>query len=199
MQNNIKKMKNFIILLCLFISFSTLYGQDVEEEIRNIRKMYQNIMEEKDSYDTLEQNVTWDIFEYDEMDDRYVKATMRSYFLKQEKKIVEVRRQITQQWYSNTNTIISYFDNDRVFFIYSINERVSFKYEDDGIKKDKNKIKEERIYLNKKNKCIRYLIKNVEGKPDIIDSLQHVTPNVEIECKKAQKLIDRTKRYLKLD
>lgn len=188
------KKFNYLVLL-FFILNSSLFGQNVDTRIKEIREMHQKIVSEKDSYVAKEKEVTWDVFEYNEEDDRYVKAIIISFFNNEEKKIVEVKSEISQQWFHNLNTIECYFDNDSLFFTYVVNERANYKYEESGIKVDTKKIKEKRIYFDKYGRCIRYLIKDVEGKPEVIDSLRQVTPNVELNCLDAQELIKEVEKY----
>jgi len=72
-------MKKFRLLLLLFLTFQLkVYSQDVDNRINEIRKMYQQTINEKSLYSTKEEDITWKAFSGD--DDSYSKATATNYY-----------------------------------------------------------------------------------------------------------------------
>lgn len=187
--------KVFYVLLLLFVT-AHLFGQS-DNRINEIREMYQKIIEDKQNFDTAQIDITWKVFEYNEEDDRYVQAMLTTYFENEQKKIVEIKIGESQQWFQKDNVIECYFNKDSLFFAYVIKTTSNYEYGEKGITIYQQEISEHRLYFNEKGECIRYLIKEVVGKPEETEKLLKTATNIEDECINAVDLIENIRKYLR--
>ena len=186
-------MKQSTLLLLTVLQFN-LYGQDVENRIKDIRTMYQQTVAEKDNYSTKEKDITWKAFsgEYD----RYSKATAVSYYdVKKHLKLVKCMFSSSGQYSNFYSEAELYYNSDSLYFLYSVRKNTQWQevYQQKGKSTSQT---EERVYFGEDGKCIRYLYKEYNGKPEQIDSLQKVTPNQEFECMYSDEMVKRIEEYL---
>jgi len=187
--------KNKILLLLFLITQLKTYSQDIDSRIDEIRKMYLQITSEKTLYTTKEKDITWKAFSGD--DDTYSKATATSYFnFNKELKLIILNYSSYGQMSMFEAEDELYYQNNKLYFIYSINNNIHWKevYEQKG---KTYSITEERIYFGADGRCIRYLYRKLEEKPEKIDSLRNITPNRELDCSYSKDLVKRIENYLK--
>ena len=188
-------MRQSTLILLAFLQLN-LYGQDVENRIKDIRAMYHERVQNKSSFTMQEKDITSRYWVYDGEGDDSESVTLTSYFSSGGVMIIEVKREQSNMWYSRATTIEYYYKSDSIFFIYNVTSMSNYVHGETGIKIDNELVNEKRFYFAENGKCIRCLSKEFEGKPNVIDSLRNVTKNVELSCEDIQYQIDEIKQYL---
>lgn len=188
-------MRQSTLMLLIVLQFN-LYGQDVENRIKDVRAMYQEKVQNRLSYIMQEQDITSHYWVYDGEGDDSESVTLTSYFSNDNIMITEVMREQSNMWYRRLTTIEYYYKSDSIFFIYNVASTSNYVHGETGIKIDNEFVNEKRFYFAENGKCIRYLSKEFEGKPNVIDSLRNITKNIELSCEDIQYYIDEAKQYL---
>lgn len=174
-------MKISIVLLFL-MSVLNLKGQEVTNRINEIRKMYQTIIEGKENYSTQVKDITWETFEHNQEEDRSLKKTVTYYCDGKQIKMAIISTSIISDYSLYKQEAECYYENGSVFFVYlSENKRERTSLDPENSNEAVNVI-EKRIYLDKSEKCIYCLQKEIEGSSDTIESLRQKSKNIEQEC-----------------
>ena len=187
-------MKYVILILLINCAFA-VFGQEKDNRILEIRKMYQATVNDIKNFATQEKDVTWLAFSGDE--DAYSKAVATKYFNNQNQlKLIKITYSSSGQLTGFYAKDELYFYNDSIYFIYSKNENSSWEevYEQKG---KTYSASEERVYYNTNGECIRYLTKEIDWTFQNIDSLLFITGNNEIDCMYAKELKERITKYIK--
>ncbi|SDD28451.1 hypothetical protein [Williamwhitmania taraxaci] len=172
-------MRINIVFVFLILAVN-LKGQDVTNRINEIREMYQKTLMEKENYTTQAQDITWESFEHNEEEDRTLKKTITYYYDANKIKIAVISTSIISDYSSYKLETECYYENDSIFFIYSVersSERTSLNPEQSN---EMVNVKEKRIYFDVLGNCIRFLNKEANGTPDMIDSLCQKEQNVSM-------------------
>jgi hypothetical protein len=186
--------KYYVLIFLAFSLYKFTNGQDTTTSINEIRQMYQQTMDKKPTYTTKEKDITWEAFSGE--DDSYSEATLTKYYSPdKELKIITMSFFSSGQYSNYKRSAELFYNNDTLYFLYSERKRSQWKevYEQKG---KTTSVTEERVYFNKNGECIRYLIKEVDGKPEEIEILLNAEPNIEIDCLDAEELIKNIRKYL---
>ena len=185
MSNN----KLTIFFLIIFSPLS-LFGQNVDSIIRDIRSEYNIIVNNKDSYKKVVLIIDVYFGEYE--DSELDREKIITYYIDEKNKQIKLIS-LFDMWahhFSVNGTLTEYYLKDgNLFFIYQQNKYVlGHGQPPDVIENRLTEVTERRIYtvgninsLDKKN-CVRYLVKSLEGKLSDINELSQHTANVETDC-----------------
>lgn len=186
--------KYYALIFIAFSIYNVTNGQDTTTCINEIRQMYKQTLREKSTYKTKEKDITGEAFSSE--DDSYSYAKMISYYTSaNELELINLIFSTTGQRSSFNENVELFYNNDSLYFLYSERKRSEWK-EVYGQKGKTTSVTEERVYFNKNGECIRYLIKEVDGKPEEIEILLNAEPNIEIDCLDAEELIKNIRKYL---
>jgi|GEM_PF-2106497 hypothetical protein len=188
-------MKKYTVFMFLFAFPFLVNGQAIfDTRIAEIRKIYQQTLDEKATFKTQEKDITDKAFSNE--GDNYSKANVIYYYASDsELKLVILTFSSVGQYSSYDRNVELYYEKGLLCFLYS--KRVNTQWEEVYEQKGKaSSVMEERVYFDKNQLCFRYLIKEIEGKPEAINILQETTPNVEIDCADSEVIIEDVKKYL---
>ena len=182
-------MKLIIAFIFIMLTFN-LNGQDVSGRIAEIRKMYKEIIKEKDYYSKKGKDITWDYFIYNDEEDRSLKKGISYYHNDNQIKMAIISTSIISDYRSYKYESECYYENDSIFFIYiseRISERKSFNPDQSN---ETVHIKEKRIYFDSSGNCILFLVKEAKGNSDSIDNILQENQNIKENCTKAKNIIN---------
>lgn len=174
-------MKINIVFVFLVLMLNAK-GQQVSNRIDEIKEMYQKINSEKENYSSQKKDITWESFENNKDDDKSLEKTINYYYNGSQIMMIVINTSIIGDYSYYKQKLECYYANDSIFFIYlteKSEERTSLDPESSS---ETVTAVEKRIYLDKSEKCIRYLKKETEGTPDVIDELCKKSQNVEQNC-----------------
>lgn len=160
--------------------------------------MYQSIARDKNNYDTILTDKTWTVFDKSDINPETgsgntVKATMVRYYDNKVLKYIKLNTSSYGDFDSRLKQIEYYFDKDSLFFVFIVDEYKMCLPPDPPLS---SIVSEQRLYFND-GQCIRYLVKEVEGKPEEINNMLKNKSNIEIDCFEAMDLIEELNKYLK--
>ena len=190
-------MKKIIVLVFLMSTLQGVKGQEISNRIKEIKEMYGKIMSEKKSFSKQVKDITWDALEYDEDDQKFKEKTITYYCDGSQIRMIVIYTTIYDDYNFYEQEVECYFNNDSVLFIYSIEKQGFRSLFDIPFSEMEFDIIEKRIYLDKEEKCVRFLVKEMRCSIDTMEQFQKKTPNVEQECSDATDVIDETLSLVK--
>ena len=206
-------MKNkFITYLMVFCPLS-LFGQDVDSIIKDIRAEYNLIVKNKETYKKNVLNINlYDDPIFDEEEGRYIyiddicREKVITYYMDEKNNQIKLislyEANYMHKYYFKANLTEYFFKNDNLFFIYQQTKSTAAAKFFDDIEDVLTAATEKRIYTigdvdyhwtyvpnggsyYSINNCVRYLTKSVEGKLSDITELLQKTTNTETDCSKS--------------
>jgi len=175
-------MKKIIVFVFLMSTLQSIKGQEVPNRIKEIREKYGKIMSEKKYFSKQVKDITWDVLEYDEDDQKFKEKTITYYYDGSQVKMVVIYTTIYDDYNFYEQEIECYLDDDSVLFVYLVEKQGFRSLSDISFSETEFDTTEKRIYLDKEERCVRFLVKEMKCSIETIEQFQKKTPNVEQEC-----------------
>jgi len=124
-------MRQSTLILLVLLQLN-LYGQNIDNRIKDIRAMYQERVQNKSSYTVKEKDITSRYWVYDGEGDDSESITLTSYFSGEDIVIIEVKREQSNMWFSRVINNEYYYKSDSIFFIYNVTSTSNYVHGEKG-------------------------------------------------------------------